>query len=95
MTDIAPRVVRTDRSLTLQISAEAAALEQAGERVVRLGAGEPDFDTPEPIKRAAIQAIEDGATHYRRSTAAWSSSVPCARSSAAITTCASSPPRFW
>ncbi len=36
----------------------------AGQDIVGLGAGEPDFDTPEPIKQAAIRAIQDGFTKY-------------------------------
>ncbi|MCC4309827.1 pyridoxal phosphate-dependent aminotransferase [Alcanivorax marinus] len=58
------RVESIQPSLTLKINAEAAALQQGGERVARLGAGEPDFDTPAPIKEAAHSAIDRGFTHY-------------------------------
>lgn len=64
MDDIAPRVERIGASLTLQMSAEAAAEQKAGADVVCLGAGEPDFDTPDHIKRAAKQAIDAGETGY-------------------------------
>ncbi|MBI1191435.1 MAG: aminotransferase class I/II-fold pyridoxal phosphate-dependent enzyme [Tepidisphaera sp.] len=60
----APRVERVRPSLTLQINAEAAAMERGHENVARLGAGEPDFDTPEHIRQAAHQAIEAGYTRY-------------------------------
>ena len=42
----------------------AQAMEAKGEHVVHLEIGEPDFDTPEPVKRAAIRAIEEGKTSY-------------------------------
>lgn len=43
---------------------EAAALRRAGEKVVALSAGEPNFNTPETIKQATIQAINENYTHY-------------------------------
>ena len=58
------RVENIQPSLTLKINAEAAALQRGGERVARLGAGEPDFDTPAAIKEAAHSAIDRGFTHY-------------------------------
>ncbi|MGD8710560.1 MAG: pyridoxal phosphate-dependent aminotransferase [Ectothiorhodospiraceae bacterium] len=64
MADIAPRVNRIKPSLTLQINAEAAAMQRGGENVARLGAGEPDFDTPAPIRQAAHDAIDAGFTRY-------------------------------
>jgi len=51
-------------SATLAITARAKALRAAGQDVIGLGAGEPDFDTPDHIKAAAIQAIQDGFTKY-------------------------------
>ncbi|PSP84035.1 pyridoxal phosphate-dependent aminotransferase [Halobacteriales archaeon QS_1_68_17] len=39
-------------------------LEAAGEDVIHLEIGRPDFDTPEPIKQAAVEALDDGAVHY-------------------------------
>jgi aspartate aminotransferase len=46
------------------VSARAAALRAAGEDIIGLGVGEPDFDTPDHIKQAAIRAIENGQTRY-------------------------------
>lgn len=66
MNDIAlsQRVQRVKPSPTLAVTARAAELRAAGKDIIGLGAGEPDFDTPEHIKTAAIQAIRDGATRY-------------------------------
>lgn len=58
------RVQRIKPSPTLAISAKAKALKAAGRDIIELGAGEPDFDTPEHIKEAAIKAIHDGFTKY-------------------------------
>lgn len=51
-------------SPTLTIAARAAALRAEGQNIVSMSVGEPDFDTPEHIKQAAIQAIHDGFTKY-------------------------------
>jgi aspartate aminotransferase len=51
-------------SATIAISAKARAMKAAGRNVIALSAGEPDFDTPDNIKEAAIQAIRDGKTKY-------------------------------
>ena len=51
-------------SQTLAITAKADALKAAGENVCGMGAGQPDFDTPEHIKQAAIKALLDGQTKY-------------------------------
>ena len=48
----------------MAVTALAAEMRAAGRDVVGLAAGEPDFDTPEHIKQAAIQAINDGKTRY-------------------------------
>jgi len=61
---LADRVMRVKPSPTLAITARAAALKAAGKDIIGLGAGEPDFDTPQHIKQAAIQAIHDGFTKY-------------------------------
>ena len=45
-------------SLTMSITALAGKLRAEGQNVIGFGAGEPDFDTPDPIKKAAIAAIE-------------------------------------
>ena len=61
---LAKRVQLIKPSPTLTITARAAALKAAGKDIIGLGAGEPDFDTPEHIKQAAIKAIQDGFTKY-------------------------------
>ncbi|HEB78325.1 MAG TPA: pyridoxal phosphate-dependent aminotransferase, partial [Methylothermaceae bacterium] len=58
------RVQRIKPSPTLAVTARAAAMRAAGHDVIGLGAGEPDFDTPEHIKQAAIEAIRAGRTKY-------------------------------
>ncbi len=58
------RVNAVKPSPTLAITARAAEMRAAGKDIIGLGAGEPDFDTPEPIKKAAIKAINDGFTKY-------------------------------
>src|ERR1041384_8594178 len=55
---------RMRASATLAAMQEAIALKAAGADVVDLGAGEPDFDTPEHIKEAAIEALRAGETKY-------------------------------
>ncbi|MDF2965163.1 MAG: Aspartate aminotransferase [Rickettsiaceae bacterium] len=61
---IAQRMQSIKPSPTLAVNAKAAELKLAGIDVISLGAGEPDFDTPNNIKEAAIQAIKDGFTKY-------------------------------
>jgi aspartate aminotransferase len=61
---ISTRVQRIKPSPTLAVTARAAALRAAGKDIIGLGAGEPDFDTPDHIKQAAIMAIQDGFTKY-------------------------------
>jgi aspartate aminotransferase len=55
---------RVAPSATIAASAKARALQAAGRNVIALAAGEPDFDTPDNIKEAAIKAIRDGKTKY-------------------------------
>jgi aspartate aminotransferase len=57
-------LARVKPSATLAADAKARALKAAGKDVISLAAGEPDFDTPDNIKEAAIQAIRDGKTKY-------------------------------
>ena len=57
---IADQVMRIKPSATIAVTDKARALKAAGRDVIGLGAGEPDFDTPENIKEAAIKAIRDG-----------------------------------
>ncbi|HET8551045.1 MAG TPA: pyridoxal phosphate-dependent aminotransferase [Gammaproteobacteria bacterium] len=61
---LSDRVQQIQPSPTLAVTARAAALRAAGQDVIGLGAGEPDFDTPAHIKQAAIAALEKGATKY-------------------------------
>jgi len=58
------RIQKIVGSSTLAITAKAKALRAEGHDVVNFAAGEPDFDTPEAIKAAAIKAIENGFTKY-------------------------------
>ena len=55
---------RIKPSATLAVTAKARELKAAGRDIISLGAGEPDFDTPDNIKAAAIKAIQDGKTKY-------------------------------
>jgi aspartate aminotransferase len=61
---LASRAERIKPSPTLAITAKAQALRAQGRDIIGFGAGEPDFDTPLNIKKAAIKAIEDGFTKY-------------------------------
>ena len=61
---LAARVQAVKPSATLAVDARAKALKAAGKDVVGLGAGEPDFDTPDHVKEAAIMAIRQGFTKY-------------------------------
>lgn len=62
--DLASRVSELTPSLTLSIDSKAKALRAEGIDVFSFGAGEPDFDTPEHIKAAAIEALNAGFTKY-------------------------------
>jgi aspartate aminotransferase len=62
--NFADRVERVEPSATLAISNKASELEAEGVDVVDLSVGEPDFDTPENIKRAAEEALAEGKTGY-------------------------------
>ncbi len=64
MSFLAARLDRIKPSATIAVSTRAAELRAEGRDVIGLGAGEPDFDTPEHIKQAAIKAIQQGATRY-------------------------------
>ena len=60
MAFLADRLSRIKPSATIAVTDKARALKASGRDVIGLGAGEPDFDTPENIKEAAIKAIRDG-----------------------------------
>jgi aspartate aminotransferase len=64
MSILSSRAKSLKPSPTLAINAKAKAMQAQGIHVISFGAGEPDFDTPENIKKAAIKAIEDGFTKY-------------------------------
>jgi aspartate aminotransferase len=64
MSAVADRMSLVSESITLAVSAKAAAMKKAGIDVVGFGAGEPDFDTPAFIKDAAKQALDAGKTKY-------------------------------
>jgi aspartate aminotransferase len=64
MTVLSKRASGLKPSPTLAISAKAKAMQAQGIKVISFGAGEPDFDTPENIKRAAVKAIQEGFTKY-------------------------------
>ena len=57
---LAEYLKRIKPSATIAVTDKARALKASGRDVIGLGAGEPDFDTPDNIKRAAIAAIEGG-----------------------------------
>ena len=64
MSIISDSLKRIKPSPTIAVTQKARELRAAGKDVVGLGAGEPDFDTPDNIKEAAIKAIKDGDTKY-------------------------------
>src|SRR5882672_1942072 len=60
MAFLADQLKRVKPSATIAVTDKARALKLAGRNVIGLGAGEPDFDTPDNIKEAAVKAIRDG-----------------------------------
>ncbi len=64
MSILAKRLDRVKPSPTLAITAKAAELKAAGKDIISLSVGEPDFDTPDPIKEAAYAAMKAGQTKY-------------------------------
>ncbi len=62
--ELSKRVQAIKPSPTLAVTARAARLKAEGKDIIGLGAGEPDFDTPQHIKDAAIAAINKGFTKY-------------------------------
>ena len=64
MSLIASRMGRIKPSPTIAVSTKAAELKAAGHDIIGLGAGEPDFDTPDHIKNAAKRALDQGKTKY-------------------------------
>ncbi len=64
MSLIADRLGRIKPSPTIAVSTRAMEMKAAGQDVIGLGAGEPDFDTPDHIKQAAVRAMAEGKTKY-------------------------------
>ena len=64
MTTLAERTKLIKPSVTLAIAAKAGKLRSEGIDVVNFSAGEPDFDTPDHIKAAAVDALRKGMTKY-------------------------------
>ena len=64
MSILSSALERVKPSPTIAISTKAAELKAAGRDVIALAAGEPDFDTPDHIKAAAVKAIAEGKTKY-------------------------------
>ncbi|NCO02907.1 MAG: pyridoxal phosphate-dependent aminotransferase [Alphaproteobacteria bacterium] len=64
MSILASRLSRIKPSATLAVTAKAKELKAAGKDIIGLGAGEPDFDTPDFIKDAAKKALDNGQTKY-------------------------------
>lgn len=64
MAFLADSLARIKPSATIAVTNKARELKAAGRDVIGLGAGEPDFDTPDNIKEAAIRAIREGKTKY-------------------------------
>ena len=64
MTFLSATLSRVKPSPTIAVTAKAQELKAAGHDVIGLGAGEPDFDTPQNIKDAAARAMDAGKTKY-------------------------------
>ncbi|MCX7641233.1 MAG: pyridoxal phosphate-dependent aminotransferase [Elusimicrobiales bacterium] len=62
--NLASRMKRLGTETAFEVLAKAKKLEAEGKEIVHLEIGEPDFDTPRNIKKAAIEAIKEGFTHY-------------------------------
>ena len=67
MSLVSQTITQISPSITLAVTQRAADMKAKGEDVCSFGAGEPDFDTPEHIKLAAITALQNGATKYTAS----------------------------
>jgi (5-formylfuran-3-yl)methyl phosphate transaminase len=64
---VTKRSIEIPPFIVMEVMEKAAAMERAGEHIIHLEVGEPDFDTPECVKEAAARAIRDGKTHYTHS----------------------------
>ena len=88
---LAERVKTLAPSSTLAVQAKAKALRAQGIDVISFGAGEPDFDTPERIKAAAVEAMRRGQTKYTEVAGISELRRPCAPSSSGTTGSSTSP----
>jgi aspartate aminotransferase len=61
---LSKRIMRLSESATLEMTRKSRELKAKGVDIITLSIGEPDFDTPDDIKKSAIQAIDDNYTHY-------------------------------
>ncbi|TAL15652.1 pyridoxal phosphate-dependent aminotransferase [bacterium] len=64
---VSERTRKMPSFIAMDVLEAANALERAGRHIVHLEVGEPDFDTPEPVRRALAEALESGQTHYTHS----------------------------
>ncbi len=64
---ISKRAIDIPPFIVMDVLERAQALEAQGRSIIHLEVGEPDFDTPEPIKQAAVKALAEGQTHYTHS----------------------------
>jgi aspartate/methionine/tyrosine aminotransferase len=64
---IVPRAKAMKSFIVMDVLERAQEMERRGRAVIHLEVGEPDFDTPEPIKEACLRAIREGETHYTHS----------------------------
>lgn len=65
--NLSEKIKSVEPSITLELNAKAIELEKKGEDIVKLTAGEPDFNTPEEIVEAAYKALKEGKTKYTAS----------------------------
>ncbi len=68
---LSQKALAIEASMTLAIDAKAKQMKQQGENVVGFGAGEPDFDTPQYIKDAAREALDNGKTKNSHKLCSW------------------------
>ena len=62
--NLSEKALGISQSPTLAINAKSKQMKKEGHDIVGFGSGEPDFDTPEYIKRAAVEALNEGFTKY-------------------------------
>src|SRR2546430_14636955 len=65
---LAERMYRLGTETAFEVAARARALEAQGKPIIHLEIGEPDFDTPKHVRKAAAKALDEGYTHYSHST---------------------------